>query len=84
MHVNVERELNAERPDNRLAEERAKDLADSLQVASEAQTTTIAETDKMAKYYDAKRTAIQFNIEDQVRLTTKNIRTRRASKKLAE
>jgi hypothetical protein len=30
MHVNIKRELNIERLDNRLTKERAKDLANSL------------------------------------------------------
>lgn len=82
LHVNLEREEEWKKgPQNQVAEDRARVIAESLDIARDARDT--AER-SMAKHYDKKRSEMHFDVGERVLLAAKNIRTLRASKKLAD
>ena len=65
---------------NVAAQRKAEILRESLVTAREAYSTAKA---KIIEHYNKKRAEMHFSIKDKVLLTTKNIRTLRTSKKLA-
>ena len=83
IRINLARDLAKNAPNNIAAERRAKALAIARDVSETTATDFEKEGSNINKYYDKKRTDKHFNIGDEVILVAKNIRTLRASKKLA-
>lgn len=81
LRINVARDPCAAAPENKAATQRAAALANSLSAASFARDTA---EESMARHYNKKRVDIHFDKGSQVMLAAKNIRTLRASKKLAD
>jgi hypothetical protein len=69
---------------NETARTRTERVADSLLNAGEALDVAERQTEKMAQHYNKRRKEMFFNIGDMVMLSSRNIRTLRASAKLAD